>query len=144
MKRLLFILFSFCLSSLQAQNPDGSSGKFFSTVREFNEEGVLISEINYIDGKPIGEYKYYYEDGTLMEQGVWHLRHQIGTLKRFDEQGNIVQFFKFDNSGNRLGNQLYFYPTGTIKATKLIFEDNMRATIIRYTLDGKQKSYITL
>jgi len=120
-----------------------SSGKFYSTVREFNEDGILISEINYVDGKPIGEYKYYYEDGTLMEQGIWHIRHQVGTLKRFDEQGNIIQFFNFDDRGKRLGNQLYYYPTGTIRASKLIFENN-KSKLIRYSLDGKQRSFITL
>lgn len=143
-KKILTILLFFSISFVHGQDDANSSGKYYSTIREFNDEGVLISEINYVNGKPIGEYKYYYDDGTLMEQGVWNLSHQVGTLKRFDEQGNILQFFKFDESGDRLGNQFYYYQSGAIRTTKLIFENDSPSKIIRYTLDGKQKSFITL
>jgi antitoxin component YwqK of YwqJK toxin-antitoxin module len=144
MKQVLIIVLSIFFTTLHAQNPNNFSGKLRSTMRVFNEKGVLISEINYINGKPIGEYTYYYNDGTVMEQGEWNIHHQVGTLKRYDENGNIIQFFTFDRSGNRYGNQLYYYSTGTIKATKFIFENNEGANITRFSIDGKQKSYITL
>ena len=144
MKRLLIFLLSIFITTLYAQNPDNNPGKLRTTMRVFNEEGSLVSEINYINGKPIGEYTYYYNDGTVMEKGEWFIHHQVGTLKRYDEEGNIVQLFKFNEGGQRRGNQLYYYTTGTIKATKFIFENNEGGKITRYSIDGKQKSFITL
>lgn len=104
----------------------------------------MLSEINYIDGKPMGKYRYFYDNGNLMEEGEWHLRYQIGTLLRYNKNGSLSQKFSFDNQGLRVGEQLYFYDTGEIRVKKIIDSENSATKIIRYQPDGRQKSYISL
>lgn len=134
---------------MYAQNPDDfhhekDSCDTFTTLRVFNDEGILVSEINYVNGRPMGEYKYYYNNGMLMEEGRWNKGHQVGVLKRYDQNGNICQFFTFDNNGNRVGNQLYYYSSGRVRAEKLLDFENKPVKIIRFNSEGKQKSYIWL
>ena len=149
MKRIIPIIFFFSIGFLYAQDPDSTSSGSnpdgtYTLIRVYNDEGVILSEINYVNGRPNGEYRYYYCDGKLMEEGMWNRGHQIGILKRYDKNGNIAQFFNFDDDGNRVGNQLYFYSTGTVRAEKLLDLDNKPVKIIRFNSEGKQKSHITL
>ena len=149
MKRILTFLLFLSIGILYSQNPDNSppennSSNTFTTIRVFNSEGILVSEINYVNGHPKGDYKYFYNDGNIMEEGEWSHGHQIGILKRYDKNGNIAQFFNFDDHGHRVGNQLYYYSSGTIRAEKLLDLDNKPVKIIRFTNEGRQKSYITL
>lgn len=149
MKRILPFVFIFSIGILYAQDPDGNSlnggpSENYTLIRVYNEEGIILSEINYVNGRPLGEYRYYYNDGELMEEGIWDRGHQVGVLKRYDKNGNICQFFNFDNQGNRIGNQLYYYSSGTVRAEKLLDLDNKPVKIIRFNSEGKQKSYITL
>lgn len=144
MKRILTVLLILSCGFLCAQDPVSSSDGTFTTVRVYSDEGVLLSEINYVNGRPLGNYRYYYIDGKLMEEGIWDHGHQVGVLKRYDKNGNICQFFNFDEHGNRVGNQLYYYSSGTIRAEKLLDLDNKPVKIIRFNSEGKQKSHITL
>ena len=144
MKRNLLFIFFLGIGSLFAQNSDNTPGNSFTTIRVFNIEGILVSEINYVNKRPLGEYTYYYDDGNIMEEGEWSHGHQIGILKRYDKNGNICQFFNFDDNGNRVGNQLYYYSSGRIRAEKLLDLENKPVKIIRFNSEGRQKSYITL
>ena len=149
MKRILSLFFFFCIGILYAQDPDNNSSnsnpdETFTLVRVYNIEGILLSEINYVNGRPMGEYRYYYNNGQIMEEGKWVRGHQVGILKRYDKNGNISQFFNFDDHGNRIGNQLYYYSTGTVRAEKLLDLENNPVKIIRFNSEGKQKSHITL
>lgn len=144
MKRILTFLFFFSIGFLYGQNPDNNPEDTHTTVRVYSEEGVMLSEINYVNGRPFGEYRYYYNDGKLMEEGKWVQGHQVGVMKRYDKNGNICQFFNFDDHGNRVGNQLYYYSSGTVRAEKLLDLENKPVKIIRFNSEGQQKSYITL
>lgn len=149
MKRILTFFLFLSISFLFGQNPNNfpfvnDPTHTFTTIRVYNDEGILLSEINYVNGRPLGDYKYYYTNGQLMEEGKWDHGHQVGILKRYDKNGNICQFFNFDDRGNRVGNQLYYYSSGTIRAKKLLDVENKPVNIIRFNSEGKQKSYITL
>lgn len=144
MKRIISFIFMLNIGVLYAQNSDNSTGNSFTKVRVFNNEGILVSEINYVNNRPLGEYKYYYNDGKIMEEGEWSHGHQVGVLRRYDKNGIISQFFNFDDQGNRVGNQLYYYSSGRIRAEKVLDLENNPVKIIRFSNEGRQKSYITL
>lgn len=144
MKRIISFIFFLNIGVLFAQNSDNSVSNSFTKIRVFNNEGILVSEINYVNNRPLGEYKYFYNDGQIMEEGEWSHGHQVGVLKRYDKNGNIAQFFTFDSHGNRVGNQLYYYASGRIRAEKLLDLENNPVKIIRFNNEGRQKSYITL
>jgi len=149
MKRILPIIFLFSIGILYGQDQDsislnGDPSETHTLIRVYNDKGILLSEINYVNGRPFGEYRYYYNNGKLMEEGEWIRGHQVGVLKRYDKNGNIAQFFNFDNHGNRVGNQLYYYSSGTIRAEKLLDLENKPVKIIRFNSEGKQKSRISL
>ncbi len=144
MKRIILFFFFLSIGVLYAQNLESVPGKNHTTIRVYNTEGVLVSEINYINNRPLGQYKYYYNDGKLMEEGEWNQGHQVGILKRYDRNGNICQFFNFNDKGNRVGNQLYYYSSGRIRAEKLLDLESNPVKIIRFNNEGRQKSYITL
>jgi len=144
MVRLFILLFSLSVTSLFAQNPNNSSSDKHTVVRNYSDDGALTSVINYVNGNPYGKYEYFYADGTLMEEGIWHINHQVGELKRYDEEGNISQLFNFDNSGNRYGEQIYYYPSGAVKARKYINNNDATSEISRYSDNGEIESLSTL
>jgi antitoxin component YwqK of YwqJK toxin-antitoxin module len=141
MKKFYFI-FVFFIGMLQlSAQKDLSAEKVYTTVRTFYEDGTLASEINYVNYKPYGVYQFYYPDGTLMEEGVWNEKHLTGSFKRYYENGQLAQDFQFDEQGNRIGQQKYFYQSGNLQAEKKMGPPTH--IIVRYTTDGHQKSYIS-
>jgi antitoxin component YwqK of YwqJK toxin-antitoxin module len=123
------------------QEIESTEDVVFSTVRSYYEDGTIASEINYVDNKPIGVYRFFYPDGTLMEEGVWNERHLTGNFKRYYSNGQLAQEFTYDESGNRIGSQKYFYQSGNIQAEKRMGPPEH--IVVRYTKDGKQKIYVS-
>lgn len=141
MKKLVFIAsFIIALSQLQAQEPVYADN-VYTTVRTFYEDGTLASEINYVNNKPVGEYMFFYPDGTLMEEGVWNEKHLTGNFKRYYANGQIAQEFYYDEQGQRIGRQKYFYKSGSLQAEKQMGPPEH--VIVRYTTDGKEKIYVS-
>jgi hypothetical protein len=141
MKKLVFILFFiFALAQVQAQEPVYADN-VYTTVRTFYEDGTLASEINYVNNKPVGEYMFFYPDGTLMEEGVWNEKHLTGNFKRYYANGQIAQEFYYDEQGQRIGRQKYFYKSGSLQAEKQMGPPEH--VIVRYTTDGKEKIYVS-
>ena len=142
MKRTISIIV-ILLSAMLTYGQDSSATEsvLYSTVRSYYEDGTIASEINYIDHKPVGVYCFYYPDGTLMEEGIWNDRHLTGSFKRYYSNGQVAQEFTYDESGNRIGSQKYFYQSGNIEAEKSMGPPEH--IIIRYTKDGQQKIYVS-
>ena len=61
------------------------------------------------------KYKLYYENGQLEEEGYWSNGKNIGEFKRYHENGNLAQAFNFNKEGRRFGVQRYFYSNGNIQ-----------------------------
>ena len=141
MKKISIILaLLFCLSGVYGQDYS-SSKNIHTTVRSFYEDGTLASEINYVNNKPIGVYRFYYPDGNLMEEGVWNEKHLTGNFKRYYTNGQVAQEFEYDESGQRIGRQKYFYQSGDLQAEKQMGPPEH--VIVRYTVDGKEKIYVS-
>ena len=141
MRRTVLFLFLFLPAlCVQAQEREGVD-TVYSTVRSFYEDGTLATEINYINGKPIGVYKFYYPNGSLMEEGVWNEEHLTGSFRRYHSNGQLAQEFTYDEDGKRIGTQKYFYTNGGIQAEKKIGPPEH--IIVRYSKDGQQKVFIS-
>ena len=113
----------------------------YTTVRSFYEDGTLASEINYVNNRPYGLYQFYYPDGTLMEEGVWNEKHLTGNFKRYYANGQLAQEFYYDDEGNRVGRQKYFYQSGSLQAEKQMVLRNTSSFDI---LQTDKKKYIFL
>lgn len=141
MKKLSIILALFFAFNIGFGQDYASSKKVNTTVRTFYEDGTLASEINYINNKPIGVYRFYYPDGNLMEEGVWNDKHLTGNFKRYYSNGQLAQEFVYDKDGTRIGRQKYFYQSGDLQAEKQMGPPEH--VIVRYTVDGKEKIYVS-
>jgi antitoxin component YwqK of YwqJK toxin-antitoxin module len=111
--------------------------KWHGRVIQYNENEIVVSRENYIDGVLDGKYKYYHENGNLRQSG-WIKNHiKEGEIISYWENGNIQSIENFKN-GLRHG-LLKRY--GGHKNITMIGEyvDNYRnGTWIWYYVDGKK------
>ena len=80
----------------------------------WNEDCILVSESNYESGKLHGDWKMYYDDGTLMHSGEYFFGQKNGYERWYYPNGNIKTEVKYsfdiqisdmlswDDSGNLL------------------------------------------
>ncbi len=79
--------------------------------------GKIKHEITFINGKPIGLAKFYYNSGLLSEEGYWNIDHWEGQYNYYHTNGHLAYDWNFDIKGKRTGEQKYFYENGNIKYT---------------------------
>jgi hypothetical protein len=65
-----------------------AGGKLVGTLKEYFENGKLMTEVPYVDGKKEGIGKEYYDDGTQETERVF-AKNKLVTLKRFDTKGSV-------------------------------------------------------
>jgi len=108
--------------------PDGSilaetpyeNGKMFGTKKTYYLHKKINSEQECTDGREMGEYKEYDEDGHLVFEGVRGEKLQfVGKTKRYiyingklneiriDEDGNILSSEKYDENGKLIETKTY-------------------------------------
>jgi len=104
--------------------PDG-------TVKEYFENGALLAEYNYKDGKLEGTSKGYYQNGAF--RGEWNYKNGKleGKIKVFHENGKLNYEFNYKND-KRDGVSNYYDKNG-----KLLYEWNYRED----KLEGMSKGY---
>ena len=76
--------------------------------------GVPRSRVTFNNGVAIGRAVYYFEDGSVMEEGFWNVDHWEGSYQRFYANGNKSCSFNYDNTGRRVGKQSYYHENGKI------------------------------
>tara|TARA_B100001250_G_scaffold246194_1_gene211663 strand:- start:662 stop:1087 length:426 start_codon:yes stop_codon:yes gene_type:complete len=88
--------------------------KFDGPMLRWNEDCILISESNYESGKLHGDWKMYYDEGTLMHSGRYFFGQKNGYERWYYPNGNIKTEVKYsfdvqvsdmlswDDSGNLL------------------------------------------
>lgn len=74
-------------------------------------------EITYNLGKAIGPAKFYYENGLISEEGIWHIDHWKGNYKYYNKSGRLSYDWNYDDKGKRTGIQKYYHDNGTLKYT---------------------------
>ena len=69
---------------------------------QYFANGQLITDIKLDSfGQPDGNAIYYYENGKIKSNGLYHHGLAIGEWKEFEETSNAVSIIKYDSSGVR-------------------------------------------
>ena len=115
MKRLLFILFIIPLLGF-GQN---------ETKLEYYDNGNVLSQIHYLDGKRDGSFRHWYKNGQLMNEGFYKNGKMIGTFISYYENGQIQNHgnYKYTESGvysRKDGVWKYYHDNGKIQSESII------------------------
>lgn len=98
-------------------------------------DGSLFSEEFYIDGKLDGEVKNYYKNGNLFELSVYKNGIREGVLKRYSDKGILLEEVIYKN-GKLNGEAKYYELNGDLKE-RGIYKDNLRIGKWDYYLKGE-------
>ena len=60
-------------------------------VKNYYEDGKLLSECEYRASRQHGAYKKYYPNGKIQEQGEYVANKRHKEWQEFDEQGNLIK-----------------------------------------------------
>ena len=95
MKAIFLFLFMFPLLCLSQ-----------SEVRlEYWDNGLVLSQVHYVDGIRDGSCKYYHKNGTLMTEGFYLNGKMTGYWHSFHENGQIEQKGKYDHRNRSVYSQ---------------------------------------
>ena len=115
MKRLLFILFIIPLLGF-GQN---------ETKLEYYDNGNVLSEIHYLDGKRDGSCRYWYEDRTLFSEGFYKNGKMTGFWISYYNNSQVLSqgTYKYTESGVysiKDGVWKYYYDNGQLERKSII------------------------
>jgi antitoxin component YwqK of YwqJK toxin-antitoxin module len=71
--------------------------KWHGRVIQYNENEIVVSRENYIDGVLDGKYKYYHENGNLRQSGCIKNHRKEGEIISYWENGNLQSIETFHN-----------------------------------------------
>lgn len=72
---------------------------------EYNCNSTVKSIMPYVNGKPEGEMKLYFESGKIKEQGTWKQNRWVGNYKLYDESGGVTEIM-FDDKGKEISKKI--------------------------------------
>jgi len=115
MKRLLFILFIIPLLGF-GQN---------ETKLEYYDNGQVLSQIHYLDGKRDGSCRHWYKNGQLMNEGFYKNGKMIGDWMSYHENGQLESHgaYKYTESGvysRKDGVWKYYYDNSQLQRESII------------------------
>jgi len=110
--------------------------------KRFWPNGKLLSEIEYKQNRPLGNYRIYHKDGTIEEQGNWEYNTNTGDFKRYHDNGNLAQDFHFSENGLRNGEQKYYHDNGRLAVDVNIVNGKEQGTLKRYYENGDLKAEV--
>ena len=116
MKKLLFIL----LISIPFIGFGQSEEK-----NEYWDNGQVLSQIHYLDGKRDGSCRHWYKNGQLMNEGFYKNGKMIGPFMSYYENGQIQNHghYKYTESGvysRKDGVWKYYYDNGQLESESII------------------------
>ena len=125
------------LPTLDFEKPKANTKKD-GLVKNYKENGQLLSEINYQDGKRHGIAKDYYKDGNIHNIINYQNGIKNGISKVFYENGQQYRVTPFD-SGRIHGIQKKYRDSGDLMAEVPYKYGNPGSGLVEYTLKGKVK-----
>ncbi len=81
----------------------------------FYPNGKTKHAITYTKGSPRGKATFYYEDGSLWEEGIWEIDHWKGQYKFYYKNGQLAYDWFYNQEGKRTGTQKYYHENGVTK-----------------------------
>ncbi|MCL7753419.1 toxin-antitoxin system YwqK family antitoxin [Polaribacter sp. Z022] len=101
----------------------------------FYADGSLMSEENYKDGKLEGEQLIYYPDGQVTEFAIYKNGLKHGVISKYSSKGILIEEITYKN-GIPNGLAKYFELNGDLKETGH-YEDGKRVGKWEFYLDGE-------
>jgi antitoxin component YwqK of YwqJK toxin-antitoxin module len=101
----------------------------------FYADGTLMSEENYKGGKLNGEQLIYYKDGKITEFAVYEEGLKHGVISKYASDGNLIEEITY-KKGKPNGLAKYFELNGNLKETGH-YKDGKRIGNWEYYLDGE-------
>ena len=92
---------------------------------EYWDNGEVLSQINYLNGKRDGACRYWYKNGTLMTEGFYKNGKTKGIWMSYHENGQIEShgIYKYTESGvysRKDGIWKYYYDNGQLQSESII------------------------
>ena len=81
---------------------------------KYHKNGRLKSKIYFVDGKPYGVAQIFSKEGNISESGYWFEGRWIGNYNLYYENGQKHQQFNYGIEGKRIGLQTDYFPNGII------------------------------
>jgi antitoxin component YwqK of YwqJK toxin-antitoxin module len=88
-------------------------------------------------------YKIFNKSGALIEEAFWKDGKNIGIFIRYHDNGVLAQQFNFDEQGRRVGKQKYFFKNGEERLAGRWANGEMDGRIVWYTEEGEIESSIS-
>jgi len=114
-------------------NTDGTVKSSFI----YNDQGVKVSEgIVTEDGRRNGEWKNYFENGNIKEEGEYDNNRRTGNWTFFNIEGKIIQTGQYRN-GRPEGLWKWYYSEGSILREEEYYQGKRDGNFIEYSRDGE-------
>ena len=101
----------------------------------FYADGTLMSEENYIDGKLNGEQLIYYPDGLVTEFAIYKNGLKHGVISKYSSKGILIEEITYEN-GKPNGLAKYFELNGDLKETGH-YKNGKRVGKWEFYMDGE-------
>ncbi len=99
--------------------------------------GQVKHKITYKNGKAIGLAQFYYDNGIISEEGIWHVDHWQGSYKFYNKNGRLAYDWNYDDTGKRTGTQKYYHENGRLKYTGDWTNGKATGTLKIYDEEGR-------
>lgn len=115
------------------------NGKNQGKFKIVNQNGQMISELNYVDNELEGLQRYFYENGIISEETYYSKGEKNGESKEYLKNGNLQSIGTYKNG--KLNGPFLTYHINGGKQCELSFNDDIRdGKIICYYPNGKKKT----
>lgn len=116
-------------------------GKRMGAWKYYDENGVLLEEYELKDGKKEGDYKSFHPNGKVKAQGIYERDKKKGLWKEFHDNGALFkeETYKY---GDARGPYKTFHPNGKLASEGTMgFNGRAEGVEKHYHENGKLKSY---
>jgi TonB family protein len=117
-----------------------ADGKLNGVAKEFTLNGTLRVEENYMDGKLLGSYQEWFDNGKLKEKGSWEKRANEKSYSGSIYVYHIDSFY--DSTGTQLiqggnGEYLTYFENGQLKDKVTFVKGYQQGQRLRYSSTGQ-------
>jgi serine phosphatase RsbU (regulator of sigma subunit)/antitoxin component YwqK of YwqJK toxin-antitoxin module len=107
-------------------------------LKHYLNDSVEVS-MEFINNLSTGDYKLFYQDGKLMNEGVYDNNRQIfiGMNKGYAKSGELIKLLNYNNDGLKTGRQFIFYPSGKMAVSASMAKNILNGSLLLYDAEGK-------